>query len=215
MYFPPPPHLISSSCPSFPWPPARQDTEGKGNANMLACSAWLSLTPSSLPPRPSLLLYVILYQCYQLTAVEVLQYILIFFFSLLSVLSNSLLSSLPAPTLSTWQPIVFVSDRARANKEIAHDGIWGDIKKKPKVKATCVSLFVRQQRWGHSTNVSLDLCSVASLLPPWDRWVCNESWPDQMTRIMAGALKPNDIKLRGCTCFLKRLHYVKVVYTAC
>ncbi|XP_008311285.1 calpain-3b isoform X2 [Cynoglossus semilaevis] len=32
------------------------------------------------------------------------------------------------------QPIVFVSDRARANKEIAHDGIWGDIKKKPKRK---------------------------------------------------------------------------------
>lgn len=33
----------------------------------------------------------------------------------------------------TCQPIVFVSDRARANKEIEHDGIEGERKKKPKV----------------------------------------------------------------------------------
>ncbi|XP_029318839.1 calpain-3b isoform X2 [Cottoperca gobio] len=32
------------------------------------------------------------------------------------------------------QPIVFVSDRARANKEIEHDGIQGEKKKKPKQK---------------------------------------------------------------------------------
>uniref|UniRef100_A0A8C3G357 Calpain-3 n=1 Tax=Cyclopterus lumpus TaxID=8103 RepID=A0A8C3G357_CYCLU len=32
------------------------------------------------------------------------------------------------------QPIVFVSDRARANKEIEHDGIQGEKKKKPKRK---------------------------------------------------------------------------------
>ncbi|XP_022621902.1 calpain-3-like isoform X2 [Seriola dumerili] len=32
------------------------------------------------------------------------------------------------------QPIVFVSDRARANKEIEHDGILGEKKKKPKRK---------------------------------------------------------------------------------
>ncbi|XP_054474918.1 calpain-3b isoform X2 [Anoplopoma fimbria] len=32
------------------------------------------------------------------------------------------------------QPIVFVSDRARANKEIEHDGIQGEKKKKPKLK---------------------------------------------------------------------------------
>ncbi|XP_056260604.1 calpain-3b isoform X2 [Seriola aureovittata] len=32
------------------------------------------------------------------------------------------------------QPIVFVSDRARANKEIEHDGILGEKKKKPKQK---------------------------------------------------------------------------------
>ncbi|CAJ1076991.1 calpain-3b isoform X2 [Xyrichtys novacula] len=32
------------------------------------------------------------------------------------------------------QPIVFVSDRARANKEIEHDGILGESKKKPKRK---------------------------------------------------------------------------------
>ncbi|XP_039981081.1 calpain-3b isoform X2 [Xiphias gladius] len=32
------------------------------------------------------------------------------------------------------QPIVFVSDRARANKEIEHDGIQGEKKKKPKHK---------------------------------------------------------------------------------
>uniref|UniRef100_A0A3Q3B4A9 Calpain-3 n=1 Tax=Kryptolebias marmoratus TaxID=37003 RepID=A0A3Q3B4A9_KRYMA len=34
----------------------------------------------------------------------------------------------------THQPIVFVSDRARANKEIEHEGIQGDRKKKPKLK---------------------------------------------------------------------------------
>lgn len=35
-------------------------------------------------------------------------------------------------TLPPGQPIVFVSDRARANKEIEHDGIRGE-KRKPKV----------------------------------------------------------------------------------
>lgn len=44
----------------------------------------------------------------------------------------TLLSSYQPLPLPTCQPIVFVSDRARANKEIEHDGIRGE-KKKPKV----------------------------------------------------------------------------------
>lgn len=44
------------------------------------------------------------------------------------------LSSLMMVVLHTCQPIVFVSDRARANKEIEHDGIQGERRKKPKVK---------------------------------------------------------------------------------
>lgn len=35
----------------------------------------------------------------------------------------------------THQPIVFVSDRARTNKEIEHEGIRGEKKKKPKVRS--------------------------------------------------------------------------------
>uniref|UniRef100_A0A672GMQ8 Calpain-3 n=1 Tax=Salarias fasciatus TaxID=181472 RepID=A0A672GMQ8_SALFA len=41
------------------------------------------------------------------------------------------------------QPIVFVSDRARANKEIEHDGILGEKKKKPKVLSGCRHVHVR------------------------------------------------------------------------
>lgn len=58
-------------------------------------------------------------------------YKLILIFSVLFVLYNS---SLPPLTnhcyYPTRQPIVFVSDRARANKEIEHDGIQGEKKKK-------------------------------------------------------------------------------------
>uniref|UniRef100_A0A4W6F5G2 Calpain-3 n=1 Tax=Lates calcarifer TaxID=8187 RepID=A0A4W6F5G2_LATCA len=39
------------------------------------------------------------------------------------------------------QPIVFVSDRARANKEIEHDGIQGEKRKKPKV----ISMLLKQK----------------------------------------------------------------------
>lgn len=46
---------------------------------------------------------------------------MIFLFSLSLIIS-----------LRLCQPIVFVSDRARANKEIEHDGIQGE-KRKPKV----------------------------------------------------------------------------------
>uniref|UniRef100_A0A3Q3VR95 Calpain-3 n=1 Tax=Mola mola TaxID=94237 RepID=A0A3Q3VR95_MOLML len=51
-----------------------------------------------------------------------------FCFSLITLLSSN-----PQLPLPTYQPIVFVSDRARANKEIEHDGIQGE-KKKPKQK---------------------------------------------------------------------------------
>uniref|UniRef100_A0A671VUQ4 Calpain-3 n=1 Tax=Sparus aurata TaxID=8175 RepID=A0A671VUQ4_SPAAU len=51
------------------------------------------------------------------------------FLSLITPLS--FFQPLPLPTC---QPIVFVSDRARANKEIEHDGILGEKKKKPKRK---------------------------------------------------------------------------------
>lgn len=54
-------------------------------------------------------------------------------FSSLSPLTR-LSSHQPVP-LPTCQPIVFVSDRARANKEIEHDGILGE-RKKPKVICT-------------------------------------------------------------------------------
>lgn len=47
-------------------------------------------------------------------------------------LTVSSVSSL-VPTSPASQPIVFVSDRAHANKEIEHDGIRGERRKKPKV----------------------------------------------------------------------------------
>lgn len=122
----PPFHLISSFCPSlFNWPSARQEKERKGNA----CMCFPHRFSPSYVGSYSLCHHHIDYNQwndYKLT--------LSFLFCLSFI---TLLSSYQPLPLPTCQPIVFVSDRARANKEIEHDGIRGEKKKKPKV----LSLF--------------------------------------------------------------------------
>uniref|UniRef100_A0A671VSU1 Calpain-3 n=1 Tax=Sparus aurata TaxID=8175 RepID=A0A671VSU1_SPAAU len=58
------------------------------------------------------------------------------------------------------KPIVFVSDRARANKEIEHDGILGEKKKKPKVIKRSKSVIVKPKHQTAATQqiASRDLC---------------------------------------------------------
>lgn len=75
----------------------------------------------------------------------------------------TLLSSYQPLPLPTCQPIVFVSDRARANKEIEHDGIRGE-KKKPKV---CTDRLL-----------SLSQNADAAAIPHCDLWpvVISREW---------------------------------------
>lgn len=59
--------------------------------------------------------------------------------------------------LRPCQPIVFVSDRARANKEIEHDGIRGE-KRKPKV-----TMALPEQRYSDNNTIYAPCGTLAQM----------------------------------------------------
>ncbi|XP_037607362.1 calpain-3b isoform X2 [Sebastes umbrosus] len=86
---------------------------------------------------------------------------------------------------SDLQPIVFVSDRARANKEIEHDGIRGEKKKKPKRK---------QQEPEEETEEEKQFRAIYQQIAGEDMQIC----ANELKMIMKNVLsKHNDVKTDG------------------
>ncbi|XP_059211785.1 calpain-3b [Centropristis striata] len=86
---------------------------------------------------------------------------------------------------NTIQPIVFVSDRARANKEIEHDGIQGERKKKPKRK-----LLEPEEE----TEEEKQFRAIYRQIAGEDMQIC----ANELKMIMRNVLtKHNDIKTEG------------------
>ncbi|KAM8846700.1 calpain-3b isoform 2-T2 [Synchiropus picturatus] len=83
------------------------------------------------------------------------------------------------------RPIVFVSDRARANKEIEHDGIQGDARKKPKRK-----LLEPEEE----TEEEKQFREIYKKIAGEDMQIC----ANELKRIMKNVLdKHSDIKTEG------------------
>ncbi|XP_069029830.1 calpain-3b isoform X1 [Embiotoca jacksoni] len=83
------------------------------------------------------------------------------------------------------KPIVFVSDRARANKEIEHDGIRGEKKKKPKRK-----LFELEEETEEEKQFRVIFQKIAAE----DMQVCANELKTIMKNVLA---KHNEIKTEG------------------
>lgn len=86
---------------------------------------------------------------------------------------------------SDQQPIVFVSDRARANKEIEHDGIQGEKKKKPKRK-----LLEPEEE----TEEEKQFRAIYQQIAGEDMQICANELKTIMRNVLA---KHNDIKTEG------------------
>ncbi|XP_044025926.1 calpain-3b isoform X2 [Siniperca chuatsi] len=83
------------------------------------------------------------------------------------------------------QPIVFVSDRARANKEIEHDGIQGEKKKKPKRKVL---------KPEEETEEEKQFRAIYQQIAGEDMQIC----ANELKMVMKNALsKYNEIKTEG------------------
>ncbi|KAK5852820.1 hypothetical protein PBY51_006659 [Eleginops maclovinus] len=85
------------------------------------------------------------------------------------------------------KPIVFVSDRARANKEIEHDGIRGDKKKKKKPK-----LNLLQE--GEETEEEKQFRAIYQKIAGDDMQICANELKTIMKNVLS---KHNDIKTEG------------------
>ncbi|XP_068432624.1 calpain-3b isoform X2 [Clinocottus analis] len=83
------------------------------------------------------------------------------------------------------QPIVFVSDRARANKEIEHDGIEGEKKKKPKRK------LLQQEE---ETEEEKQFRAIYQQIAGEDMQICANELKMIMRNVLA---KHNDVKTEG------------------
>ncbi|XP_070705521.1 calpain-3b isoform X2 [Pempheris klunzingeri] len=83
------------------------------------------------------------------------------------------------------QPIVFVSDRARANKEIEHDGIQGEKKKKPKRK-----LLQPEEE----TEEEKHFRAIYQQIAGEDMQICANELKTVMRNVLA---KHNEIKTEG------------------
>ncbi|XP_039637415.1 calpain-3b isoform X2 [Perca fluviatilis] len=83
------------------------------------------------------------------------------------------------------QPIVFVSDRARANKEIEHDGIQGEKRKKPKKK---------QLQPEEETEEEKQFRAIYKQIAGEDMQICANELMMIMKNVLA---KHNEIKTEG------------------
>ncbi|XP_070705519.1 calpain-3b isoform X1 [Pempheris klunzingeri] len=86
---------------------------------------------------------------------------------------------------NTEKPIVFVSDRARANKEIEHDGIQGEKKKKPKRK-----LLQPEEE----TEEEKHFRAIYQQIAGEDMQICANELKTVMRNVLA---KHNEIKTEG------------------
>ncbi|XP_037607361.1 calpain-3b isoform X1 [Sebastes umbrosus] len=98
---------------------------------------------------------------------------------------NTINSDLQQDQIKKEKPIVFVSDRARANKEIEHDGIRGEKKKKPKRK---------QQEPEEETEEEKQFRAIYQQIAGEDMQIC----ANELKMIMKNVLsKHNDVKTDG------------------